>query len=127
MKKHLFLYLVLILFPAANISADPGDNPIPIKIEQSQSDPNDPNRGPAQLPITCYYYTSFESVFAVFQYSLGSVTIEIENQTTGYYSIQTINGIAGGHLIPASNTAGTYRITFTLLDGTTYSGEFTLS
>lgn len=129
MKKRIslcFAFLALILLPAFNLSADPGDDPIPIKIEESQSDPNDPNRGPTQLPITCYYYSSFDSVFAVFQYSLGTVTVEIENQTTGFYSCQIINGLAGAHLIPASSDAGTYCITFTLANGSVYSGYYVL-
>lgn len=129
MKKRLFLlfaFLTLVLIPTINLSADPGDDPIPIIIEESQSDPNDPNRGPAQLPITCYYYSSLGSVLAVFQYSFGTVTVEIDNQTTGFYSCQIINGLAGAHLIPASNIAGTYCITFTLADGNMYSGCYVL-
>ncbi len=117
----LFAFFLVSTF---NLSADPGDDPIVIIIEE-EGDPNeDPLRSPTPVPIVCYFYPSLSSIVSVFQYSLGNVTVEIENETTGAYSSQIINGTIGAHVIPIANMSGLYSITFTLYDGTTYYGEF---
>lgn len=111
--------------PAATFSQD-DPPPIIIDIGEEPGDPNG-NRSPVYVPIICYYYPSLSAVTACFQCSLDSVTVEIENLTTGAYTMQIINGSYGAHVIPFNDTSGSYRITFTLIDGIEYSGEFVIS
>lgn len=117
--------LMAASFPAATFSQD---DPPPIIIDIGE-DPGDPNgnRSPVYVPISCYYYPSLSAVTACFLYSLDSVTVEIENLTTGAYSTQIIDGSYGAHVIPFNDESGSYRITFTLIDGTEYTGEFIIS
>lgn len=130
MKKFTLLVLAvfaIMLIPALNIGADPGDNPTPIIIvENGDSGEEGPFKSPAMYPpIECYYFSS--NIFVMLSYSLGLISVEVENLTSGAYSSQVINGTAGAHIIPASNAAGTYRIAFILADGTKFSGEFILT
>ena len=59
-----------------------------------------------------------------FLYDLGSVSVEIENETTGEYNQTTINATQGVHPIIVSGDAGAYVITFTLNNGQAFIGEF---
>ena len=130
MKKFTLLLLALFAFmliPALNLGADPGDDPTIIILEDEFPYGENPNRAPSVIPIECLYYPSYSCIVAVFHFTLGTVTVEVENLTSGAYSSQVINGTAGAHIIPASNAAGTYRITFILADGTKFSGEFILT
>jgi len=130
MKKFTLLLLAvfaIMLFPALNLRADPGDDPTPIIIvESGDSGEESPFKSPTMSPpIECYYFSS--SIIVMLSYSLGLISVEVENLTSGAYSSLIINGTTGAHIIPVSNAAGLYRITFILADGTTYSGEFTLT
>lgn len=130
MKKFTLLVLAvfaIMLIPAINLGADPGDNLTPINIvENGDSGDEGPFKSPAMYPpIECYYFSS--SIFVMLSYSLGLISVEVENLTSGAYFSQNLNGTAGAHIIPISNASGVYRITFTLADGTTYCGEFTLT
>ena len=57
-------------------------------------------------------------------YDLGSVTVEIENQTTGEYCQSVVNALAGPMPFIISGTSGHWRISFTLSSGIFYYGEF---
>lgn len=130
MKKRFTILLIsavafCLAFPF-KLSADPGDDPTPIIIIEIGDPDEDPHRGSVQIPIECYYYSTLSSFVPVFQLSLGSVSVEIENLTTGAYSMQIINGFYGAHVIPFNDVSGSYRITFTLMDGTVYTGELVI-
>lgn len=130
MKKRLTIILISVfafcLAAPTKLLADPGDDPTPIIVIEF-GDPNgEPDRSPVQIPIECYYYSTLSSFVSVFQFSLGSVSVEIENLTTGAYSMQIINGFYGAHVIPFNDVSGSYRITFTLMDGTVYTGELVI-
>lgn len=129
MKKFTLLSVVFafMLIPALNLGADPGDDPTIIILEDEFPYGENPNRAPSVIPIECLYYPSLSCIVAIFHFTLGPVNVEVENLTSGTYSSQNINGTVGAHILPVSNYAGSYRITFTLANGTTYSGEFTLS
>lgn len=55
---------------------------------------------------------------------LGSISVEIENLTTGAYSQATVNATQGVHPFLISGDVGTYEIIFTLSDGRVYFGSF---
>ena len=81
------------------------------------------HRAPAQIPISCFLEDN-ASLMVFFLADLGSVSVEIENQTTGEYNQTTMNALAGPALFPISGTSGHWTITFTLTSGVRYCGEF---
>ena len=121
--------MILVCLPvavAAQPNSDPEPDPLPIIVEELLPDPVNPNRAPALVPIECYYYSSLSSVVACFQYSLGTVNVEVKNLESGSVSSLNVNGTAGIHMIPVSSSPGSYSITFTLSDGTEYGGIYTI-
>ena len=130
MKKHFTLILIsavaFCIAAPTKLLADPGDDPTPIIVIEYGDPSGEPDRSPVQIPIECYYYSTLSSIVSVFLSSLGSVIVEIENLTTGAYSMQLINGNYGAHVIPFNDVSGSYRITFTLMDVTEYIGELAI-
>lgn len=59
--------------------------------------------------------------------SLGTVTVEIENQTTGEYAQTLVNAMAGSTAFLISGTAGHWTIMFTLPSGARYLGAFEIN
>ena len=130
MKKRFTILLIsavtiCLAFPF-KLSADPGDDPTPVIIIEIGDPDENPHRGSVQIPIECYYYSSLSSVVACFQYSLGTVNVEIQDLDSGSVSSQNVNGTTGIHVIPVSSSPGSYSITFTLSDGTEYVGAYTI-
>lgn len=80
------------------------------------------HRAPA--PISCWLVG--DELYATFPENIGSVTVEIENQTTGEYTQTVVNSAVGSAIFPISGNAGFWTIIFSLSDGTVYFGEFTL-
>lgn len=130
MKKHFAIILisavVFCLAAPTILLADSGDDPTPIIVIGYGDPSGEPDRSPVQIPMECYYYSTLSSIVSVFQSSLGSVIVEIENLTTGSYSMQIINGNYGAHVIPFNDVSGSYRISFTLMDGSEYIGELAI-
>lgn len=80
------------------------------------------HHAPALIPIQAAYYSSL--IMVSFRFDLGSVFIEIENETTGEYDQTTVNATQGVHPFFISGTAGHWSISFTLSNGLRYVGEF---
>lgn len=83
-------------------------------------------RAPAFIPIYCDWSEQSSTISVYFLANLGTVSVEIENQTTGEYSQSTINALAGATLFPISGTAGNWTIRFTLSNNQVYLGTFTI-
>lgn len=96
--------------------------PIPIPVLEIGEESSTIIRGPEQSPIVCYL--SGISLQAAFLYAMGSVSAEIENESTGEYSQTTINATQGVHPFLISGNAGHWTITFTISSGVVYYGEF---
>ena len=114
-----------MLTPVWDSRADGGDDPITIPIEEGGS--NDPGplfRNPS--PIICVYNEMTYFLDVTFLVDLGSVVVEIENQTTGEYTQTQVNAQAGPMPFFISGTAGHWTITFSLSNGVQYYGEFDL-
>ena len=128
-KKKLFIIFIAALFfalcPVASIPCFANeDEPLPIVI-------GDPNPGggpiyyaPALIPIQAVYYPALSTIIVDFLYDLGSVSLEIENLTTGEYSQSSFNATQGLHPFIISGDDGVYEITFTLSNGHVYTGTF---
>lgn len=122
-KLLLFLSATTFLF-GANLNATQTDEEIiPIYESNDPSIPTPP-KAPGQIPIECVYLSSASTIVVNYLYDLGSVTVEIENQTTGEYSQSVVNALAGPMPFIISGTYGFWRITFTLSSGMVYYGEF---
>lgn len=125
MKKILVMLLGALLASLALSAPARGDEDVNIIIV----DPHDPSaevlhRDATQVPITCTVADSYLEV--TFLSNLGSVSVEIENQTTGEYTQTSVNSAISPAIFPISGNAGFWTITFTLPDGTVYYGEFTI-
>ena len=122
-KLLLFLSATTFLF-GANLNATQTDEEIiPIYESNDPSIPTPP-KAPGQIPIECVYLSSASTIVVNYFYDLGSVTVEIENQTTGEYSQSVVNALAGPMPFIISGTSGHWSITFTLSSGVQYCGEF---
>lgn len=79
---------------------------------------------PALIPIQAAYYPSLSSIWVNFRWDLGSVTVEIGNETTGEQMQTTVNATQGMHPFLISGAVGHWIITFTLSNGVVFQGEF---
>lgn len=108
---------------SANCSRDP--DPEDILIVEGGSTGGVPiYHAPALIPIQAAYDSFHSTIMVLFQYDLGSVSVEIENQTTSEYSQTLVNATQGVHPFVISGHAGIYEITFTLSNGQVYQGSF---
>ena len=122
--RFCLIALVVALFPCWAIPAPDGDPTEILIIEGGKSPGGSGYHAPAQIPITAAYYAAFSSLILDFRCDLGSVTVSLENQTTGSTSLCVINALQGSQLLPISGDEGIYEITFTLSDGHEYIGSF---
>lgn len=121
----LLLFSVLFASMAQQTCFADGDDTQTIYIEQTGDFGDTPIiRSPGSIPIEAVYYPLISTIVVNFLNDLGSVSVEIENVTTGAYSQAMINATQGVHPFMISGTAGYWTITFTLLSGTQYVGEF---
>ena len=127
-KIVLLLSALLLLVPSWPVKADGGDVQIPVNVGDGGTNNGGPtHHAPVLVPISAVYYSSLSSIVASYLYDLGSVTVEIENQTTGEYSQSVVNALAGPMPFIISGTSGFWRITFTLSPGSVYYGEFVIN
>ena len=114
-----------MLVPNWPAKADDGDVQIPVNVGDGGTNNGGPtHHAPVLIPISATYYSSLSSIVVNYLYDLGSVTVEIENQTTGEYCQSVVNALAGPMPFFISGTSGHWRITFTLPSGVSYYGEF---
>lgn len=126
MKKIFLLFVVLLsCAPLMSAQTGGGDDPEIIFVGEGGNGGSSPIiRTPALIPIQAAYYSSLSTIYVDFLYDLGSVSVEIENETTGEYSQTIINATQGLHPFFISGTEGHWTITFTLSNGVVYFGEF---
>ena len=124
MKTKLLCIVAALLFVSCFLPVKAEHTTI-IIVTDTESESEVIHRDPSQIPIACFLE---EDLYLLVNYSidLGSVSIEIENLTTGEYSQTQVNALAGPMVFPISGTAGHWTITFTLSSGVVYYGEFTI-
>lgn len=119
----LFAVLAAAFVPQTCLADD--ENTTVIHIEQTSGFGDTPIiRSPDSIPIQAVYYPAISTIVVNFLNNLGSVSVEIENQTTGSYSQTNINATQSAHPFVISGDDGVYEITFTLSDGHVYTGSF---
>ena len=125
MKKFFLFIMLLCLSAPIMVAQTGGDDPIGILIGEGGVGVGGPSHhAPALIPISAAYYASLSTIVVNFQFNMGSVSVEIENETTGEYTQTTVNALAGPMPFLISGTAGHWIITCTLSNGVQYYGEF---
>ena len=118
--KKIFLLLFLkcgILFSFAEEKKE-----IPIdKVLTHQKAPRTPDYG---SDIMAYYQDGV--IYLQFAYDMGEVEISVINETTGEQWSQIDDSAFGFVTVPTSTSAGDYYITIVTLDGSCYSGSFSI-
>ena len=104
--------------------ADGDDDPVIIFVGEPGLGDKPIIRSPALIPISACYYSSLSTILVNCSIDLGSMTVEIENITTGTFSQTSIDATQGVHAFAISGDAGIYEITFTLTGGHEYIGSF---
>lgn len=104
-------------------AASDGDPEIPIMPAYCPDTPI-PNRGP--VPISAYYDSFTSSIVISFNSNIGNVETIIVNLYTGETYEDVINAYNTLVFVPISGSAGLYSISFELIDGYGYYGEFEL-
>ena len=128
-KKTILLFVTLVLAAFASsvgvqCYADDDDPPVIIILDDGSLGGDTGHHAPALIPIQAEYYPSLSTIMVDFLFDMGSVSVEIENLTTGAYSQTVINATQGAHPLVIAGTAGVYEITFTLMNGVVYIGSF---
>ena len=118
------LALVFVFFPSTASAVTDGDPVEVLIIDGGTNTGGSGYHAPALVPITAMYYSSFSSLLVSFRYDLGTVTVLLENQTTGDSSQTVINALQGPQLVPVFGEAGSYEIKFILSGGHEYIGFF---
>lgn len=109
------------------------DNPIEIGdgdeviivIQPREGQPSGGPRTPSAVMLYAYYNASFTSVCAQLSNAGEVVDVEFYNLTTNEYYSFEIPG-SGLSVMPISGNPGYWTVTFTLLSGAVYDGEFIL-
>ena len=119
MKK---LFLLLFIVCGSLLSSAEERWEIPIQDEPKPAgDPRTPYFG---NDIMAYYQNGV--VYLQFTYDMGEVEITVTNESTGDVWQQTEDSAFGSASITTSTSAGDYYITIVTLDGSCYSGSFSL-
>ena len=123
----LIFYLLLLTFAiclgSTNGYAQNGGNPNPSSIIITITDPfGQIPRTPTNIPIVGYVLNNTINLF--FNDDLGQVLIVLEEAIDGVLLSTAVDTSEGFVCIPFSGAPGSYTLTFTLEDGTSYIGRF---
>ena len=126
-KTFLLLAGILVLGAISPILliADDDDEEIVVKTNTGGDGGDEGPRG-LDIPIQASYNSLSHLVSVDFLSNVGMVNIDIENEDTGTISSYMVNSAISHHSFIISGSTGLWRITFTLIDGTTYFGEWVL-
>ena len=128
MKNLLLLLTALLMALSLPLGAATQSSsevePIIIKSQTPVGSPNYPHM-PAAFRIEAWVDDAAPCVGVYLNAAGSSVSIHIENNTTGETFAYTVGG-TGTWILPISGSAGDWEITFTLDSGDVFVGEFTL-
>ena len=129
MKRIILIGLMILLglssAEANQVSSMKGENVIILITKKSPPHTGNTPRVPSAVRVEAEYDDVTGSVLVYLANAGTSVDVAIENLTTGESTGDTVSG-SGIAAIPISGTSGTWVITFTLLNGDIYEGEFVL-
>lgn len=125
-KKLMQFATCIIVAIVTSISAYGLNNPIkdptiPIQISQLPRPATGAPR--SSTTIEAFLDTEMFTIDVYLRNAGESVTVDIENTTTGSTYQYSVSG-NGSDVLPINSTSGFWTITFTLSDGRVYYGEF---
>lgn len=129
MKKLVLLLLFVSITSGFFTESRADNNDTPKKeiiIKSQPSSTTHTHRAPAKIMIEACYDTFMSGIVINFLQDLNKVEINVTNHSTGEFIEGTVTAALGVTMLPISETNGFYTITFTLLNGTEYYGEFEL-
>lgn len=131
MKRFYILFLLTLscffAFPHSIIAQNIPDEGEEIEVfVDDHSTVNGPGRAPALIPLTASYYAALSYVEIGFLFNVGCVTITLTNLATGNYSNAMVDSQYGSALIPVTGGSGPYKIEFTIGDGSSFVGFFSV-
>ena len=107
---------------ANSIETGDGDEVI-IVIQPREEQPGGGPRNPSEVPIEAYYDSGTASVCAYLSDAGQTVEVEFYNLTMNeYYSFEIPGN--GFSVMPISGNSGYWTVSFTLLSGSIYDGQF---
>ena len=125
MFKLIFLTTLLCSIISGNIEQGGTDSneSIPIKVER-QEKPLRPRMPDYCSEISAYYQNGV--IYLQFSEDIGCMDVEVVNLTTGELWSDDACSDSGMETVSVSSAAGSYTITLTTDNGSTYSGEYTI-
>lgn len=121
--KKVFLTLMFALSLVAMVQTPAFADPDVIPIGKLRPGGEIP-RSPDEIPVAASFSVSASCIYITVLSDVGNIDIELENLTTGEYSLTFVNSSTGSTIIPFSGSSGSWVITFTLASGEEYVGEF---
>ena len=99
-----FMRKILLILSLALLICCPmhsrGEDLKVIAVVEKQKPNTMTNRAPARVQVECFYYTFTSSLELSFLSNLGTVTVSLENQTTGEIHDYVGTSFAGVMIIP---------------------------
>ena len=109
--------LILLSLLTANIAVySQNEDIIPIVVKEKTTQGTKGNLAPARVQVECFYYTFTSSLELSFLSNLGTVTVSLENQTTGEIHDYVGTSFAGVMIIPVVPNSA-YRMDITTENG----------
>ena len=94
-----------------------------IAVVEKQKPNTMTNRAPAKVQVECFYYTFTSSLELSFLSNLGTVTVSLENQTTGEIHDYVGTSSTGVMIIPVVPNSA-YRMDIVTENGMCYFAQF---
>ncbi len=121
MRKVILILLALLTANVAAHSQNEDIKPI-LVIEETKSNTKG-NHAPAKVQVECFYYSYTNSLELSFRSNLGTVNVELENQTTSEIQNYVGNSTSGRMVIYVEPDSA-YRMDITTENGRNYYAVF---
>ena len=119
---YLLLAITIVTGSLSNVTAKPSEQSSVSIIIRGGSEIGDGLRSPAPVPISGT--VTGNTILIVFSRNIGSVDTSLEELTEGHLLDTVLDSSEAFCFIPFSGAEGSYTLTFTLEDGTSYTGRF---
>ena len=124
---HFFMRKVILLLALLTVSNvllySQKEDIIPIKVIEIKKPNTKGNHIPAKIQVECCYYSYLNNLELSFMSNIGTVTVSLENQTTGEIQDYVGNSSSGRMLIPVGADFA-YRMDIVTENGHNYYAVF---
>ena len=119
------IFMMGMVSPFIVAADDEDEEEIEVKENTGGDENGDGPRG-LDVPIVAADNETTHLVSVSFLSNLGLVDVDIENEDAGVSSSYLVNSAISYHSFLISGIAGLWTITFTLINGTEYVGEWSI-